>query len=820
MDNQFALTKQRFHVYDKKIYVINGWFRENDAGENSLHACLDQKKLKCRLEEKPLPASEARVMDGCPINKQYFLWIDLPDDWEKAGVLKIINTNGKESEVTLRVSVSKMKKIRKQILQNVEGVESYDDGFRIRGWYINDGGVELNIFDEHHQKIEMEVERSVRHDVISLYYPEVKQTDAIGYNAINSSRHYSKAYVHVTDGERLYKRTAYLDKSTFRKIIEKIDINMQKTVLYYDQFGFVDTAKKVFSKVSGRDATIYQIWFEQNKPSDRMLEEQRSHKFDNEPLLSVVVPLYKTPLNYLDEMIESVKAQTYSNWELCLSDGSGADSPLEEVLQKYCREEPRIKVTYPGTQMRISENTNEALKIISGDYVVFMDHDDLLTPDAFYECVKVFNEHPETEFLYTDEDKIDMMGKDLFDPHFKSDFNAEMLCGNNYICHLVMVKRSLLDKVGGLNGEYDGAQDYDFNLRCTEQTDHIYHIPKVLYHWRAHKDSTAENPESKEYAFLAGIRAINAHYERIGRKAEVFQTQWKGYYRTRNILEEKPLISIIIPNKDHTDDLDKCIRSIENKSSYENLEYVVVENNSTDPETFVYYEKLEKEVPRARVVYWEGKGFNYPEINNYGVSKAKGEYILLLNNDTEIINKDCLEELLGYCMRPEVGAVGAKLFFPDETIQHGGVILGLGGLAGHGHLYVNGQKPGYFGRLIIAHELSACTAACLMLKRSVYEEVGGLDPYLAVAFNDVDLCMKIRAAGHLIIFNPNAQLYHYESKSRGYENSLSKSGRFSGEIEKFLERWKDKIDAGDPYYNVNLSKSMNDFRLNIDSLAR
>lgn len=820
MDNRFAITKERFHVYDKNVFVVAGWFCENVAGDNMLYACLDKKRIPSRMEESMLPASEARIMDGCPINRQYFLWITLPENWEKAGSLKIINKCGEEAEVIVRIPVTKMKRIRRHIFENFEGSEYFPDGFRVRGWFIKNEETSIQVYDEKHKPIDVEMEMNIRYDVIKRSYPEAKQEDTLGYIGTCTGSDHKKIYLEIRSGKRKLRKTIYLDKNKMRKLIELGELRWQKTMLYYDQFGLTDTVKKIYSKLSGKDATIYQIWFEQNKPSEKMLANQREHKFEYEPLLSVVVPLYKTPLNYLDEMIQSIKDQTYSNWEICFSDGSGENSPLEEVLKKYCAEDPRIKVTYPGTQLRISENTNEALKLVEGDYIVFMDHDDLLTPDAFYECVKAFNEHPETEFLYTDEDKIDMSGTEMFFPHFKPDYNPDLLNSNNYICHLVVVKKELQQRVGGLNGEFDGAQDYDFNLRCVENTEHIYHIPKVLYHWRAHKDSTAENPESKEYAFEAGIRAILAHYERTGVKGEVFQSIWKGFYRTRLILEEKPLISIVIPNKDHTEDLDKCIQSIETKSSYPNLEYIIVENNSTEPETFAYYEKLQKENPRANVVFWEGKGFNYPEINNYGVTFAKGDYILLLNNDTEIINKECLEELVSFCMRKDVGAVGARLYYPDDTIQHAGVIIGLGGVAGHAFLDFNGKDPGYFGRIAMIHDLSACTAACLMVKKSVYEEVGGLDPEFAVAFNDVDLCMKIRKAGYTIVYNPNAELYHYESKSRGYENSLTKTGRFGREIALFRERWEKELDAGDPYYSPNLTRSLNDFRLNIDTLAR
>ena len=524
--------------------------------------------------------------------------------------------------------------------------------------------------------------------------------------------------------------------------------------------------------------------------------------------------MYKTPEKYLDEMIDSIKKQTYGNWELCMSDGSGKDSPIKEKLCQYAAKDARIKVVHNENQLHISDNTNEALKICTGDYIAFGDHDDLLAPDAFYECVRLLNQDQTIEAIYTDEDKISMDGKEHFQPHFKTDFNIDLLRSVNYICHLFVVKRSLFEKVGLLNHEYDGAQDYDFVLRCAEQAVNIRHIPKILYHWRAHKDSTAENPESKRYAFEAGIRAIQAHYDRCGIDAEVSAEQLNGIYRSKYRLKEQPLVSVIIPNKDHTEDLDKCIRSIEEKGTYKNIEYIVIENNSQKKETFAYYEKLQAENPKVKVVFWE-REFNYSAINNYGVGFAKGEYLLFLNNDTEIINPDCIEELLGYCMRDDVGIVGARLYYEDDTIQHVGVIIGLGGVAGHTFVGEPKDSLGYFGRIVTAQDYSAVTAACLMTKRKVFEKVNGFEEKLAVAFNDVDFCLKVREAGYLVVYNPYAELHHYESKSRGLEDTEEKVLRFQGEIRTFQYRWKEILNEGDPYYSPNLTLDKTDFSLRI-----
>ena len=542
------------------------------------------------------------------------------------------------------------------------------------------------------------------------------------------------------------------------------------------------------------------------------MEKQKAKKFEYQPRFSIVVPLYKTPEKYLREFIASVENQTYSNWELCLSDGSGENSPIEKILKEYEEKDERIKIVRNDNALQISENTNEAIAIASGDYIAFADHDDLLTPDALFECVKVLNQDRSVEAIYSDEDKVTMDGKEYFEPHFKTDFNIELLCSMNYICHLYVVSKQIIDKIGVLNKEYDGAQDYDFVLRSVEVAQKVYHIPRVLYHWRAHKDSTAENPESKMYAFEAGARAIQAHYNRVGIKAKVHQGEYLGLYKTEHIIDAKPMISIIIPNKDHIDDLEKCINSIERKSHYENYEYIIIENNSEEEKTFEYYQKVEAENSKVHVVYWKDE-FNYSAINNFGVKYAKGDYLLFLNNDTEIINDNCLEELVGYCMHEGVGAVGARLYYSDNTIQHAGVIVGFGGIAGHAFLGLDRSANGYFSRIICAQDLSAVTAACMMVKKEVFEEIGGFDTDLKVAFNDVDLCMKIRTAGYRIVYNPYAELYHYESKSRGLEDTPEKVERFNGEIATFAQKWPEILKHGDPYYNPNLSMERGDFGL-------
>lgn len=536
---------------------------------------------------------------------------------------------------------------------------------------------------------------------------------------------------------------------------------------------------------------LYQTWLKENRVTKKELNQQRKTVFQENIKFSLVVPLYKTDKYLLKALVDSVLAQTYSNWELCLSDGSGADSPIRSILEEYQKKDPRIKVVFNEKQLQISDNTNAAIGIATGNYIAFADHDDTLAEEAFYQMAKEISQHPEAELIYSDEDIIDIRGNRLF-PHFKPDFNPDYLCCVNYICHLVVVKRTLLDRTGLLRPEYDGSQDFDFLLRCTEHTDSekIRHIPKILYHWRSHEGSTAGNPDDKPYAVIAGEKALAGHYERMGIKAEVEYTGCPVVFRTHFVIEGDPKVSILIPNKDHTEDLNKCVTSILERSTWKNIQIIVIENNSEKEETFHYYEELEKRYSQVKVVTWDGP-FNYSAINNFGAKYADGDYLLLLNNDTEVITPEWLENMMGYCQREDVGIVGAKLLYPDNTVQHAGVVVGIAGFAGHILTGYDRYATGYLWRLATTQDESAVTGACLMVKRSVFEELHGLDESFAVGLNDIDFCLRARALGKLVVFTPEACLYHYESKSRGLENTPEKKARLQKEVDHFRERYRD-----------------------------
>lgn len=812
IENMFFVSGCRFHVYDDNALLVIGNFKKNNKKNEKLFVCLDHSELSIEIEEHPLlvPIAQEDIL----ITKQYYLWVKLPADWKNKKKLSVVQVSGDQRKTVKNYSVKSLKKVLCKIPHNIDQFHKTEDGVKLKGWYVDAGDVSLSL-ELHHDTLHPEIRRVRRADVLNAF-PECKKEDAVGFETSVKCGEKDVVKICLEAGEKKDGSKVYLDENSIAGKAAKTGELAKKASDSFRQNGLRKTAEKIQRKLLKKDNIPYEGWLKLRTPKNAELKRQRAFAFAYAPKISIVVPLYKTPKKYLDEFVQSVMQQTYGNWELCLSDGSGKDSPIADVLKAYEAKDARIKVVSHETPLQISENTNAALDIATGDFIAFADHDDLLAVHALFECVTALNEHPEAEMIYTDEDKVDMSGKEHFMPHFKTDFNLDMLRSVNYICHLCMVKRSLYEKVGKLNSEFDGAQDYDFVLRCAEQTKHIVHVPKILYHWRAHKDSTAENPESKNYAFEAGKRAIQAHLQRLQVEAEVESTASKGFYRVKYKLQERPLVSVIIPTKDHIEDLDQCLRSLEDVNTYDNIEYIIVENNSVKEETFAYYEQIQKEMPRAKVIYWKEKGFNYPAINNTGVAAAKGEYLLFLNNDTEIVNPDCIEELLSQCQRPEVGAAGARLYYEDGTIQHAGVIIGLGGVAGHAFVGFEHNDPGYFSRISLVQDYSAVTAACMMVRRDVYEKVGGFDEGYAVAFNDVDLCLKIREAGYLIVYDPYAELNHYESKSRGYEDTDEKVARFNSEIDRFQQRWKDILQKGDPYYSPNLTLDKSDFSLTVD----
>ena len=589
--------------------------------------------------------------------------------------------------------------------------------------------------------------------------------------------------------------------------------NIQKGLRYLKHYGFKEFCVRLSERMEPEDVP-YGPWYEQYRAKPEDLMKQKQHSFKHQPLISIVVPAYHTPDVFLRQMLDSLKGQSYQNWEVIIGNASPDDSRMRSILDEYAKNDARIKSVDIPDNLGISENTNAALKHASGDYIGFMDHDDLLAPDALFEIAIRLDANPDIDVFYTDEDKVSTDLSEHFQPHFKPDFNLDLLRSNNYICHFFVVKRTILKQVKGLDPKYNGAQDYDFIFRCTELSKNIVHIPRILYHWRVHNASTADNPASKLYAYEAGKKAIEDNLARSGEKGSVSMRSDYGFYNVDYALTDQPLVSILIPNKDHIDILKQCIRSLKEKATYTNYEIIVIENNSTEPATFEYYDKLKKD--GIQVLYYPEFGFNYSAINNWGVKNCKGEYLLFLNNDIEVITPDFIEKMLSNCERPGIGAVGAKLYYPDNTIQHAGIIIGIGGIAGHAFLNLPRARSGYLHKASLQMNVSAVTAACMMVSRKIFDLVGGFEETLSVAFNDVDLCLRIQKAGYHNVYNPHVEMYHHESKSRGTEDSEAKARRFQTEIEFMRTNWIQLLKSGDSCYNPNLTLASWNYGLRAD----
>lgn len=550
-----------------------------------------------------------------------------------------------------------------------------------------------------------------------------------------------------------------------------------------------------------------------------LLVKQASHQPGGEagPKISIVVPLYNTPLNFLEELLDSVVNQTYRNWELCCVD-AGQDTAVGQHVQARAKADPRIRYQKLTENEGIAGNTNHGFELATGDYIALLDHDDILHPCALWYTAQAIVEQG-ADFVYTDEATFEGKVENVVLYHFKPDFMLDNLRSNNYICHLTTFSKVLMEQAGGgERAEYNGSQDYDLFLRLTEKARKIAHIPHALYYWRSSPNSTASDISAKTYCIDAGIAALKAHYARCGVAVDdvTLIPGTPGYYKTDYTMAHPGRVSILIPTCDHIRDLETCVESIYARTTYPDFEILLIENNSKEEQTFRSYERMQKEHPDTlKVLTWQGKGFNYSALNNFGARYATGEYLLLLNNDTEVITPGWLEEMVMYAQQKRVGCVGAKLLYPDDTIQHAGVGFGIGGVAGHLHKYFPATSDGYMGRLNYVQDVYGDTAACLLIRKEIYDEVHGLDESYAVAFNDVDFCVRVREAGYTNVFTPFAQLYHYESKSRGMEDNPEKQKRFQGEVLRFQARWGDLLAKGDPCTNPNFDIQREDFSLKI-----
>jgi GT2 family glycosyltransferase/2-polyprenyl-3-methyl-5-hydroxy-6-metoxy-1,4-benzoquinol methylase len=544
----------------------------------------------------------------------------------------------------------------------------------------------------------------------------------------------------------------------------------------------------------------YQRWYQAHEAAvwaPRIIQET-SRQFSYRPTISIILPVFNTPKEYLEQAVQSVQRQHYENWELCICDDASTAEHIRPMLEALSRDHARIKVVWAPSNGGISAASNLAIKAATGEFIGFLDHDDELSPAALYEMVKLLQKHPEADVIYSDEDKLESKGK-RSEPFFKPDWSPEYALSCNYVCHFGLYRRKLVDEAGGLRSEFNGSQDYDLLLRIVEKTPNVFHIPEILYHWRKARGSTAKTALAKLYSTDAGQRALQEHLQRQGLPAHVLNGEYPNRYRVRPTIRGNAKISVIIPTRDGVEVLGRCIHSIETRTDYPNYEILIVDNGSSKPESLKFFSTLRHRVLRLN------EPFNYSRLNNFGAQHATGDFLLLLNNDTEVISPEWMRAMLELCHFPGVGIAGAKLYYPDGRIQHAGVVLGIQGVAGHSHKYFPRRSRGYFDSLVCIRNYSAVTAACLMVRRDAFEAVGGFDEELKVAFNDVDFCLRVRDKGYRVAWTPHAELYHHESASRGFDLDVR-------EIELMKQRWGERL-VNDPYYNRNLTLQHENFSI-------
>lgn len=716
------------------------------------------------------------------------------------------------SECILNYDQRKINKYRDK-----RGIRSYIDEFsyneetktyQVKGWAFSyeKEPITFSILNAAGKEVEFDYKSKGRVDLYSLSMVDEDQIDC-GYT-IKWKGNAKEKYSFVLKTKNYQSKEILQEKRSSQNVLSKVPKLFKMLSYQHFKNGFRILKKKGFSGVIDRivhgssNWAEYDEWFNATKVTKEELERQRNTEFEFAPMISIIVATFNTKEEYLKEMIDSVRNQSYSNWQLCIGDGSTNDS-VEKYVKEHYGDDSRIVFKKLEKNYGISGNMNGALELVTGDYVGLFDHDDLLTPDCLYEFVASMQE-VHHDCVYSDEDKLNDKTKKFEDPHFKPDFSIDLLCSHNYITHFFVVNIDIVRKVGGMRSEYDGSQDHDFIFRCVEQANSVHHVPKILYHWRMHPLSTAMDPESKMYCYTSGKKAIESHFKRIGIDAtvEMLPRPLYGMYHCKYTVKDHPLVSILIPNYNHKDLLKGCIESLMNVNTYSNMEIVIVENNSTEQEIFDYYKELEETYSNVKVIYYEGD-FNYSKINNYGVKYTHGEYILFLNNDTKVIEPDSIEDMLGVCQREDVGAVGAKLLYEDDTVQHCGVVVGYHGYATAAFSLIDRNDFGYMGRPRVSWDVSAVTAACLMTKREIFDEVGGFDEDFKVACNDVDLCLKIRSLNKWIVEDVFSVWYHYESKSRGLEDTPEKQARFQSEIARFQKKWPEILKNGDPFHNPN-----------------
>lgn len=691
----------------------------------------------------------------------------------------------------------------------------------ITGWALDTITKESPTFtiNNENQVSAYNIQRVLREDVNQIYQTEpaieagfVVTLEGIKQKKVLPFHFQSSAHV-ITVDFPLNKKYPVIPGTEDK--VTRLWIKAKKGFKYMAKNGISHTIQR--AKIEKlRNQASYPNWLARNEVLDIEAMTQEIATFHYQPKISIAMPVYNVEEKWLRLCIDSILNQVYTNWELCMADDASTDPNVKKILTEYQQLDERIRVVFREQNGHISEATNSALAIATGEFVALLDNDDELAINAFYEVVKVLNENPELDLIYSDEDKIDMDGN-RSDPAFKPDWSPDLLLGTNYISHLGVYRRSILEEIGGFRKGYEGSQDYDLVLRFTEKTtkERIKHIPKVLYYWRMLPTSTAVDQGSKGYAFEAGLRAVQDALVRRGINGHATHGAANGLYDVYYDIESEKLVSIIIPTKNGYKDVQRCVSSIIEKTTYQNYEIIMADNGSTDPKMHELYAEFEQQLPGRFFVESIDIPFNFSTINNRAAKKAHGEYLLFLNNDTEVITENWLTLMVSFAQQEWIGCVGAKLLYPNNTVQHAGVILGLGGVAGHGHYGYPHGDLGYFGRLAINVNYSAVTAACLLMKKADFDAVGGFEEAFTVAFNDVDLCLKVQALGRDNVWLHEAELYHFESQTRGYDDKGKKKKRFEQEKVMMEEKWGPLIE-NDPFYNPNLTRDIPNFSLRID----
>lgn len=691
----------------------------------------------------------------------------------------------------------------------------------ITGWALDTITKESPTFtiNNENQVSAYNIQRVLREDVNQIYQTEpaieagfVVTLEGIKQKKVLPFHFQSSAHV-ITVDFPLNKKYPVIPGTEDK--VTRLWIKAKKGFKYMAKNGISHTIQR--AKIEKlRNQASYPNWLARNEVLDIEAMTQEIATFHYQPKISIAMPVYNVEEKWLRLCIDSILNQVYTNWELCMADDASTDPNVKKILTEYQQLDERIRVVFREQNGHISEATNSALAIATGEFVALLDNDDELAINAFYEVVKVLNENPELDLIYSDEDKIDMDGN-RSDPAFKPDWSPDLLLGTNYISHLGVYRRSILEEIGGFRKGYEGSQDYDLVLRFTEKTtkERIKHIPKVLYYWRMLPTSTAVDQGSKGYAFEAGLRAVQDALVRRGINGHATHGAANGLYDVYYDIESEKLVSIIIPTKNGYKDVQRCVSSIIEKTTYQNYEIIMADNGSTDPKMHELYAEFEQQLPGRFFVESIDIPFNFSTINNRAAKKAHGEYLLFLNNDTEVITENWLTLMVSFAQQERIGCVGAKLLYPNNTVQHAGVILGLGGVAGHGHYGYPHGDLGYFGRLAINVNYSAVTAACLLMKKADFYAVGGFEEAFTVAFNDVDLCLKVQALGRDNVWLHEAELYHFESQTRGYDDKGKKKKRFEQEKVMMEEKWGPLIE-NDPFYNPNLTRDIPNFSLRID----